>query len=128
MRICSRKSVSEMPRSSTSALQSKWPQGTAGAAAKSNRSILSISRGAINHSLRKCPIPSESNSRKGVPGVSSVSRPDGVFGWGGGLAIADMDGDGFPEIAYASTVFSTSGGTITLRFTGTGGIGGGAAV
>ncbi len=38
----------------------------------------------------------------------------GTFGWGGGLSIADMDGDGFPEIVYGSTVFTTTGGTITL--------------
>ncbi|HTJ82454.1 MAG TPA: VCBS repeat-containing protein, partial [Polyangiaceae bacterium] len=51
---------------------------------------------------------------------------NGTFGWGGGLAIADMDHDGFPEIAYGPTVFTTTNGAITLKFTGTGGIGGGA--
>ncbi len=51
---------------------------------------------------------------------------DTTFGWGGGLSLADMDGDGFPEIAYGRTVFSTTGGAITLKFTGTAGQGGGA--
>ena len=46
------------------------------------------------------------------------------FGWGGGLALADMDGDGFPEIAYGATVFSTKGNAIKLAFSGKGGIGG----
>jgi hypothetical protein len=48
-----------------------------------------------------------------------------AFGWGGGLSIADMDGDGFPEIAFGSTVFTTTGGKITLKFTGMYGIGSG---
>lgn len=50
-----------------------------------------------------------------------------TFGWGGGLAVADMDHDGFPEIAYGATVFTTTNGAITLKFTGAGGIGGGTA-
>ncbi len=49
---------------------------------------------------------------------------DAAFGWGGGLAIADMDGDGAPEITYGATVFSTAGGALRLRFTGAQGIGG----
>jgi hypothetical protein len=47
-----------------------------------------------------------------------------TFGWGGGLAIADMEGDGFPEIAFGATVFTTEAGALTRRFVGTGGIGG----
>lgn len=55
-----------------------------------------------------------------IPGSTN-----GTFGWGGGLAIADMDRDGFPEIAYGRTVYTTTNGAITLKFTGTGGFGGG---
>ena len=55
-----------------------------------------------------------------IPGHGNAT-----FGWGGGLAIADMDGDGFAEIAYGPTVFTTTNGAITLSFTGANGIGGG---
>lgn len=40
----------------------------------------------------------------------------GSFGWGGGLSIADMDGDGKPEIAYAWHVFSRESGSLKLLF------------
>jgi hypothetical protein len=53
-----------------------------------------------------------------IPGHGNAT-----FGWGGGIAIADMDGDGFPELAYGRTVFDTTGGKITLKFTGTAGQG-----
>jgi hypothetical protein len=49
----------------------------------------------------------------------------GSFAWGGGLALADLDNDGFPEILFGATVFSTKNDAITLAWTGTGGTGGG---
>ncbi len=52
-------------------------------------------------------------SDKPIPGNGADT-----FGWGGGLALGDMDGDGFPEIAFGATVFATDGGGITLKFTG----------
>ena len=63
----------------------------------------------------------ESISTKVIPNVSS-----GSFGWGGALALGDMNGDGKPEVAYGATVFTIEKGSITWRFTGTGGIGGAA--
>jgi hypothetical protein len=55
-------------------------------------------------------------------GAAAVSNPS--FGWGGGLSIADMNGDGAPEIAYGSTVFTTMGGSITQLFAGSNSVGG----
>jgi hypothetical protein len=46
------------------------------------------------------------------------------FAWGGGLAIADLDRDGFPEIIYGSTVFTTTNNAITLSWAGAAGTGG----
>ena len=50
----------------------------------------------------------------------------GGFGWGGGVALGDMDFDGWPEIAYGNTVFTMDGGTLSLLFQGTQGTGGNA--
>ncbi len=44
-------------------------------------------------------------------------------GWGGGLAIADMDHDGNPEIAYGRVVFTTDGTSVTRLWEGTGSYG-----
>src|SRR5262249_34584893 len=60
-------------------------------------------------------------SDKPIPGAAGSA----TFGWGGGPSPADLDGDGFPEIAFGSTVFSTTGGKITLKFSGANGIGSG---
>ncbi len=51
---------------------------------------------------------------------SSVS----MFGWGGGLAVADMNGDGYPEIAYGNSVFTTVGAGISRLLVGAHGVGG----
>ena len=45
-----------------------------------------------------------------------VGSSAGGFGWGGGLAIADMNHDGHAEIAYGTTVFTTIGGVLTRVF------------
>lgn len=59
-------------------------------------------------------------SDRPIPGSDAAA-----FGWGGGLSIADMDRDGYAEIAYGATVFSTAGGRLLLRYTGAGASGGG---
>lgn len=52
-------------------------------------------------------------SDKPVKGVG-----DEDFGWGGGIAIGDMDNDGAPEIACGSTLYTTAGSTITQAWQG----------
>jgi hypothetical protein len=46
-------------------------------------------------------------------------------GWGGGLAIADMDLDGYAEITFGDTVWTTTNGAITRVYVGGDGTGGG---
>jgi hypothetical protein len=58
-------------------------------------------------------------SDKVVPGSDAAN-----FGWGGGLAIGDMNGDGFPEITYGASVYTTLNGKLTLLFHGASGKGG----
>lgn len=38
------------------------------------------------------------------------------LGWGGGLSLADMDGDGDPEVGWRGAVHTWAGGTFTRRF------------
>jgi hypothetical protein len=52
-------------------------------------------------------------------GTISVST-----GWGGGLSVADMDLDGWPEIAYADTVWTMKGKTLKRAWVGGKGTGG----
>lgn len=54
-----------------------------------------------------------------------VADMGGSFGWGGGIAMSDMDHDGHPEIAYGRNLFSTTNGAITRLWVGAGGTGGG---
>ncbi len=49
----------------------------------------------------------------------------GNFGWGGGIALGDMNGDGNPEIAYGRSVYTMQAGAVTQLFVGDGGRGGG---
>lgn len=45
------------------------------------------------------------------------------YGWGGAVALGDMEGDGKAEVAYGNLVFTVDGGAFTQRFAGTGGHG-----
>ena len=66
-----------------------------------------------------------------VTHTSADSVDDSVantFGWGGGIALGDMDNDGWTEIAFGNNVFTMTGGTLSLRFKGTAGSGGGVHV
>lgn len=47
--------------------------------------------------------------------VGDYAEPN--FGWGGAIALGDMDGDGWPEIAYARNLFTTKGGQLSAVFT-----------
>ncbi len=62
-----------------------------------------------------------------VLGLSDKPYPNpnpSTFGWGGGIALGDMDNDGNPEAAFGATVWTISGTTITHQFNGTAGSGG----
>jgi hypothetical protein len=62
-----------------------------------------------------------------VLAVSDVAHNDtsSSFGWGGGLALGDMDNDGLVEIAYGRTLWTWTGTGIQHLWTGSGGDGGG---
>jgi hypothetical protein len=66
----------------------------------------------------------ESTSDKPYPHATAPSAGQGT-GWGGGIVVGDMNADGFPEIAFGDTVWTTKGGGVTLLFTGGKGTGGG---
>lgn len=59
---------------------------------------------------------------------TQVTDDTSSFGWGGGIAIGDMDGDGLSEIAYGNSAFTWAGGAVTKLFDGAGGTGGGSAM
>jgi hypothetical protein len=63
-------------------------------------------------------------SDKPYPHTTALDAGQGT-GWGGGIAIADMDLDGFAEITFGDTVWTTTNGAITRVFVGAGGTGGG---
>ena len=56
--------------------------------------------------------------------VDSAAINSNAFGWGGGISLGDMDGDGAPEIAFGRTLYTTSGGGITRLWVGSNGKGG----
>jgi len=64
-------------------------------------------------------------SDKPYPHATGIDAGQGT-GWGGGIAIADMDLDGFAEITFGDTVWTTTNGAITRVFVGGDGTGGGA--
>ncbi|MCB9585530.1 MAG: VCBS repeat-containing protein [Polyangiaceae bacterium] len=47
-----------------------------------------------------------------------------AFGWGGGISLGDMDGDGNVEVAYGRTLWSIQGNQIVRQWVGTHGRGG----
>lgn len=62
-----------------------------------------------------------------VMAIADMPIPNvtGSFGWGGGMGIADMDGDGTIEIVYGRSLYRYEAGALTKLWEGTGGQGGG---
>ncbi len=56
--------------------------------------------------------------------TDSADTASSAFGWGGGLALGDMDGDGTVEIAYGRTLWNIAGGQIVRQWIGAHGRGG----
>lgn len=66
-----------------------------------------------------------------VLGLSDKPYPNSgpsTFGWGGGIALGDMDNDGKPEAAFGATVWTIDGTTVTHLFDGSAGGAGPASV
>ena len=53
-----------------------------------------------------------------IPSCSAAGCAATMLGWGGALAIGDMNGDGAPEVVHGATVFTTAGGGLRWVFTG----------
>jgi hypothetical protein len=66
----------------------------------------------------------DKGNTKRISDVPIAGATDSSFGWGGGLTVGDADGDGFPEIVYGRTIFSTKNNAITRVFEGAAGLGG----
>ncbi|MCK5800949.1 MAG: VCBS repeat-containing protein [Deltaproteobacteria bacterium] len=66
-------------------------------------------------------------SDKPIPESRTGTAMNTAFGWGGGLALADMDGDGNVEVAYGRSIFTidAKGTQITFKWSGTHGRAGG---
>lgn len=56
--------------------------------------------------------------------IESSGAANTGFGWGGALSVGDLEGDGFAEIAYGRTVFTTAGGSLNQLWQGAAGRGG----
>ena len=72
----------------------------------------------------KIAIIGDDGTVKQLSTVTAENNGNNIFGWGGGIALGDMDNDGWTEIAFGRDVWTMSGGTISHLFTGNQGTGG----
>jgi hypothetical protein len=72
----------------------------------------------------KLAVIGDDGTVKHLGSVIAENAANGIFGWGGGISLGDMDNDGWPEIAFGREVWTMDGGTLALLFTGAAGSGG----